>query len=892
MSDVARPNPDALLASIQREDSRSKRGRLKIFLGMAPGVGKTYAMLKDAHQRDGEGVDVVVGYVETHNRPETQALLEGLVIAPRRAATYRGVTLEEMDLDGIIFLRPQLVLVDELAHTNVEGSRHPKRYQDVIELLDLGMDISTTLNVQHLESRADTVRQITGAPIHETVPDSVLDLADEIQLIDLSPAQLRERLAEGKVYLGDRAEAAARNFFQEDNLTALREIALRLTAERVDQQLRQIRQGRANPQVWRSGERLLVAVGPSPFALQLVRWTRRMAYAQNAPWLAVSVVPHRPLSSERQRQLDQNLSSARELGAEVVLTHDENVADALIRVARQNNVTQIVTGKPMTSRHLEWLQGGSLVDQLIARSGDIHIYIVPAERSTSKPGGPSWRLASRSSLSEYALAVASVMAVTAPSWFIVNFTGYWSIALFYLLGVILLGLFLGRGPVLLAAALSALTWDYLFIPPTFTFYIGKFEDALMFGIFFVVALVTGQLTSRIRVQERDERRREQRAQALYRLTRSIASAGTTQELLGNAAQQIREMLGADVAFVLAESQFGLAPQAHPASTFALDEKELGVATWAYRNRHHAGRFTDTLPSAQAFHLPLVTTDQVVGVMAVRAPKNETLTFDQRDLLESFARQLAVVLEKEKLRNESASAQVLAQSDQLHRTLLNSISHELRTPLAVIQAATEEMTAGATTEKQKALILEMHEALDRLKRLVKNLLDSARLESAQFAPKREWGEVRDLVQEAISLAKPALQEERLRCHLPDQLPLLRADFGLLSQAVANLLHNAAVHTPEGTPIHLTVETAGPTLILRVADEGPGLPPALLPHLFEKFRRASDARPGGTGLGLSIARGFVEAHGGTLEAYNQPTGHGAIFVLRLPLEKPQDSAALKS
>ena len=346
---------------------------------------------------------------------------------------------------------------------------------------------------------------------------------------------------------------------------------------------------------------------------------------------------------------------------------------------------------------------------------------------------------------------------------------------------------------MLAATLSALSWDYLFIPPLYTFYIGKFEDGLMFGIFFVVALVTGQLTSRIRVQERDERRREERAQALYRLTRSIASAATTDELLANAVAQIHEIIGAKVAFVMAESQFGLASQAHSSSTFALDEKELGVATWTYRNRHNAGRFTDTLPSAQAFHLPLATTDQVVGVMAVHPLKDDVLTLDQRDLLESFARQLAVVLEKEKLRTESASAQVLAKSDQLQRTLLNSISHELRTPLAVIQTATEEMSAETLTEKQKSLIREMNEALDRLKRLVKNLLDSARLESAQFEPKKEWGEIRDLVHEAVELAKPALEEEQLRLVLPEQPPIIHGDFGLLSQAVANLLHNAAVHT---------------------------------------------------------------------------------------------------
>lgn len=884
-----RPNPDELLASIQRETSRDKRGRLKIFFGMSPGVGKTYAMLKDARQRDAEGVDVVVGYVETHARPETAALLEGLVTAPRRQVEYRGVAMEEMDLDAIIFLRPKLVLVDELAHTNAPGSRHPKRYQDVLELLDLGIDVSTTLNVQHIESRSDMVRQITGAPVQETVPDSVLELADEIELIDISPKRLRERLAEGKVYLGSRAGAASQNFFKEDNLIALREIALRLTAERVDQQLRNIRQGRASGNVWNSGERLMVAVGPSPLSMQLVRRARRMAYTLNAPWLAVSVETGERLSPEAQRQLDKNLSLARELGAEVIFTRDENVGKALIRVALQNNVSRIIAGKPLGNRLIEWLRGGSLVDQLIRLSGEIDVYVVTAEASPKKRSLGYFR--PRIALREYIQAMVAVAGVTVASLFLVGLTGYWSIALFYLLAVILLGFYLGRGPVLMAAALSALLWDFLFIPPLYTFYIGKFEDGLMLGIFFVIALVTGQLTSRIRSQERDERRREQRAQALYQLTRSIITATMIDDVLRGAAVQIRENFGADTAFLIAETQFGLATTAHPASTFLPDDKEKGVATWAYRNRRNAGRFTDTLPSALAFHIPLLTSEQVMGVMAVQPAADEILTLDQRDLLESFARQIAIVLEKEKLRHDAEAARVLGKADQLHRTLFNSISHELRTPLSVIQAATDQLANETLSPGQRHLANEINEALDRLKRLVKNLLDSARLESGQFEPKREWGDVRDLVDNAIELIKPALSEEQLQLQFPKELPLIRADFGLLAQALANLLHNAVVHTPPRTRITLGAEATAETLIIRVADKGPGISPDILPNLFEKFQRASDARPGGTGLGLSIARGFVEAHGGTLEAYNQPEG-GAVFVMRLPLEKQPEEAELRS
>ncbi|HVU22942.1 MAG TPA: DUF4118 domain-containing protein, partial [Opitutus sp.] len=487
-----RSDPDALLASLRRDEARAKRGRLKIFFGMCPGVGKTYAMLRAGQQELLDRTDVVVGLVETHGRKETEALLAGLPSVPRKTVEHRGLTLTEFDLEAVLARRPRLVLVDELAHTNVPGSRHPKRYQDVGELLDAGLNVFTTLNVQHVESRADAVRQITGAPVHETVPDSILELADEIELIDLTPEALRERLAEGKVYLADRAAAAAENFFRDTHLTALRELALRFVAERVDKRLRELRAGTPRRAVWRSGERLLVAVGPSPFSTQLVRWTRRMAAAQGAAWLAVSVESARQPAPEARRRLEENLALARELGAEVVVTHDEDVAEALVRVAVQHNATQIVVGKPRGPLLLDRLRGGNLVERLLRLSGTIDVYVVPAERAAGKTNVRlEWQPPEAASGREYGETLGVLAALTLASWCIVPFTGYLTIGLLYLLAVIALSLRVGRWPVLAAGAVSALTWDFVFIPPTFTLSIAKFEDGVMCATYFAVALIAG-----------------------------------------------------------------------------------------------------------------------------------------------------------------------------------------------------------------------------------------------------------------------------------------------------------------------------------------------------------------------------------------------------------------
>ena len=527
-ADVHRPDPDALLAAIQKEEARQKWGKLKIFLGMAAGVGKTYAMLEAARDQKAAGVRVAIGYVETHRRPETEALLAGFDILPRQRLEYRGTILEEMDLDAVLARHPQLALVDELAHTNAPGARHPKRYQDVLELLDAGIDVYTTLNVQHLESRTDTVQQITGAVIHETVPDSLIEKADSIELIDLAPEELRQRLAEGKVYIGEqRAEVAGQNFFRLGNLTALREMALRLTAERVDHQLRDYMQLKQIPGPWKSGERLMVAVSTSPLSERLVRWTRRMAYNLEAPWLAVYVETSRPLTEAMRARLARTLALARELGGEVVTTAGQDIPTELLRVARERNVTQIVIGKPVRNVWLDLIWDRFLVNRLIQHSGKIDIYMVTGEEDETKPRekpSPRSRLAFlapqfRSAPRDYFWAITAVFVVAGISLILVPAIGYRAVAMLLLFTVSALGLFVGRGPVLMAAGLSALVWDFIFIPPRFTLAVSTLEDVLLIGMYFIIALVIGTLTSRLRGQARTIQNREKRTEALYTLAR-------------------------------------------------------------------------------------------------------------------------------------------------------------------------------------------------------------------------------------------------------------------------------------------------------------------------------------------------------------------------------------
>src|SRR6267142_1353597 len=737
MSEAERPDPDAILARMKREETAATRGKLKIFFGMSPGVGKTYAMLQAVRQKQADGREVVVGIVETHGRKETETLLEGLPIMPRAQLEYRGTTLNEMDIDAILTWHPGLAVVDELAHTNAPGSRHPKRYQDVFELLDAGIDVYTTLNVQHVASRSDTVRQISGVTVSETVPDSVLDLADEMVLIDLTPEQLRDRLAEGKVYLGERAAWAAQNFFRESNLTALREMALRLVAEHVDRDLRDIMSEEKIVGPWKSGDRLLVAVSASPYSERLIRYTRRLAASMEASWIVANIEQPRVLSEEEQSRLTRYLALARQLGAEVISTPGTDIGEALLRIARQHNVTQIVIGKPLSSRWTSFLKRDPL-RWLMRNSGNIDIHMIPADESA-----PPWRgetieeRLARAPWRDFGVALVIAAVVTAFSLSIFDYTGYWAVSLFYLLAVVFAATRLRRWPTLFLAALSALLWDFLFIPPRFTFYINHLHDFLMFGAYFVIALVIGHLATQLREREQSERRREERATALYRLTRALAASRDLDEALPKVFSLIKESLQADAAVWLRDEN-GLS--LHRASLFMPSSKDESVAAWAFQKKQSAGRSTETLPDADVLHIPLVTGDRAEGVLTVRLANLPTL--GQRELLDAFAAQLALFVNKERALEESRAAQISRQSQKLQKALFDSVSHELKTPLAAMSGALH--SRNHLEEPDRA---ELQLAVQRLTRTVDHLLDATRLESGLLQPVREWCEPADLVREA-------------------------------------------------------------------------------------------------------------------------------------------------
>jgi two-component system sensor histidine kinase KdpD len=896
MDDRQRPDPDALLAAIQKVEDAKTRGKLKIFLGMAAGVGKTYAMLEAARQWKADGVDVVVGYVETHGRHETEALLLNLEIVPRKPVEYRGTILTELDTDAVLKRAPQLALVDELAHTNAPGSRHAKRYLDVIELLEAGINVWTTVNVQHFESRADTVQQITGIRVQERLPDSILDLANEIELIDLSPEDLRKRLAEGKVYTPERIETAANHFFRVGNLTALREMALRLTAERVDHQLQDYMALKRIAGPWKSGERLLVAVGPSPFSERLIRWTRRMAYNLEAPWMAVYVQTPQSLSPAAQDQLTRHLALARTLGGEVLTITGDDVPSALLHLARQRNATQIVIGKPEHHPLQRLLRGGSLVDKVIRSSGEIDVYVVTGDAPQREPQDNRWlpRPQAHSTLSQYAIAALAIVAVTVADLTLVAnlpWYTYQAVGLTELLAVLLVAVSMGRGPALLAATLSAFSWNFLFIEPQLTLQISQVQDFILFALYFVIAIFAGNLTARIRAQEKLARYNAERTLALYTLAHETATAVNMDDVLRTAVDQLSRMFNADVAVLLPRGG-KLQPEVHECSTMRLDDKEMSVAAWVFENGKPAGRFTETLPLAAAQFFPLLTPNRTVGVIGIASRRNQRLSADEGALLETFISQIASVVERELLDEATQQSAMLRESERLYTTLLNSISHELRTPIATIKGASSGLSNALQEDDRTALLRDIQSATDRLNRLVENLLDMSRLESGRLQLKRDWCDVGEIVGVAVQQIEVCPEDHLIRIESAPDMPLVHVDFVLVEQAVRNLLENACHYTPAGSTVTVRVELLERTIQLIVEDDGPGIAPDQLEHIFDKFYRLPGTPPGGTGLGLSVSRGFIEAHGGTLTAENRREG-GARFIITLPLNgtpPPVQEAAL--
>lgn len=879
MEEENRPDPAQLLAAVQRREESTRRGHLKIFLGMCPGVGKTYTMLESARKKRDEGVDVVVGVVETHGRPETELLLHGLEVLPKRRVEYRGVALYEMDLDALLHRRPRLAIVDEFAHTNAPDSRHPKRWQDVIELLNAGIDVHTTLNVQHVESRKDEVHQVTGVAIRESVPDSMIDRADEIELVDLTPALLADRLREGKVYMGEVAVHAADHFFREENLSALREMALRLTAERVQRDLFDTVSARRDAGPWKAGDRLMVAVGPSPSSEKLVRIARRTAGALNASWLAVHVDTGEILNEDDHRRLANNLTLARTLGADVISTAGADLVDTLLRVARQQAVTRIVAGKPLhRSWWRRWLKR-SVMDRLVSQSGQIEIHLIhpglhgesqfrPVRRHANVP----W--------AEFGWALLILAAVSAVGHIVDTYLGHRTVPLFYLVTVIWASVFLSRGPVMMLAAGSALAWNYFYTHPRFTFQITSFEDMLMFALFFIVAIATGHLTSRLRARERAGIEGERRAQALYDLSKTLVTGRSLDEIIRSAVEEIERVFRARVGLLRSEDN-GLSLLPHPSGHVQPSDKELTVAIWSLQNRQWAGRQTDTLAASEYTHVPLMSGGKIWGVLAVRLADSRRWDPVQQNLMDSFAALLATALEKDDVMRRSEAARVAVESQKLQRALLDNFSHEMKTPLAVLAGSIQRLRQTATAGTACEILDEASDAVSRLCMVVGQMVDLTRLESGLIRPSLEWCEARDLLREWLGDQSDRAVTHHLNIALPEEPVYIHVDAYLLTTAMDNILANALRHAPAGTDIDVALRRSGTTAIIRIADRGPGIAEGETEKIFQRFYRGFGAKSGGLGLGLSIAREFVELLGGTLSAGSReaPSG-GACFSVAIP------------
>ncbi len=879
-----RPNPDDLLGGIKKLEEKSSRGHLRVFFGMCPGVGKTYSMLRAARERAQEGVDLVVGVAETHGRSETAEMLEGLEIIPKKKLNYRHTSLEEMDIDGILKRNPSLVLIDELAHSNAPGSRHHKRYQDVKEILSYGIDVYTTLNVQHIESRSDLIFQITGVAVQEKVPDSFLELADQIELIDISPEVLLRRLGEGKVYIGDRAEQAAAHFFKLENIIALRELALRFTAEKVDEQLRSQMVMKQIPGIWNTNERLMVAISQSPYSARLIRSARRMAYSLEAPWITLYVDTGEDLSEQDQKQLRKNLNLAKELGSEIVHTREGSIVEAVKRVALEKNVTQIIIGRPDKRFIRDRLAQGTILEQLVQETSEIDIHVIRQER---KPKFKTYQLKIpqlKTGIFPYGYVLWFLFLVSLTSYAALPWIGYRSIGFIYLLAVLVVGSIFTFGPILFAAALSAMTWNYFFIPPQFTMTIKEPEDVMNFFTLFVVAFVAGYLASRIKSQELDLSERAHRSSVLYEFSRKLAEAKSISEISNRACEGIEQVFNFDSMILMKKAPGLLSDKPADLSEKTIQPKEFAVATWSLQNRKRAGWGTDTLSSSGCLAIPLEGHSGMIGVWVIWPRNVSRLSLEQENLLETFASNLAIGLERQIFEAKAKDAEILESSERLHQALLSSVSHELRTPLTAIIGNATALKDDKTAKDQKGrdmIITDLIDSSERLNRVVENILDMTRISSGALKVREDLFEISDFIDSTVKRSSNILKRHKIDIKQPLEELFIKGDDRLLEHVIINLLANAAAYSPEGSLIQILTEKKDSEVLISVIDEGLGLKEDEIEKIFERFYRASGTPTGGTGLGLSIAKALIEAHKGKIIAQNRGDRSGCIFKISFPL-----------
>lgn len=886
----SRPSPDALLQAATQE----KRGRLNVFLGAAPGVGKTYTMLETAHARQREGVDVVVGVVETHGREETAFLLRGLEQLPLRRVAYRDRVFNELDVDEVLKRRPQLVLIDELAHTNVPGSRHEKRYQDIEEIRAAGIDVYTALNIQHLESLNDVVAQITRVKVRETVPDSVLAQADTIEVIDLPPEDLIKRLKEGKVYVPDQAARAVHHFFAPGNLTALRELALRKAADQVDSQMLSYMQSHAIAGPWPTRDRIMACISPSPLMPRLVRTARRIAERRKAPWIAlyVETPAHDRLSDAEKTQINRALTLAEEFGAEVVTVAGSNVPGEIIRQARQRNVTEIVVARSHRSRLVNRLRG-TLTDRLVELGDGINIHVV-----TGSSDAESWFEVMRDRLAGVSLAgLVPAAAIAFGVTGLVKLAERWlpesSIPLLILVGVLFSSLRYGHSAAVLSSVVAVLGYNFLFLQPLYTFTIANAENIYTFFVFLAVALITSTLTARIRAQAEAARIREARTASLYDFSRMVTGAAAEDDILWAVVHHVAATSKAQ-SLVLMPEDDGLVIRAAYPPEDQIDERARIAAAWAWEKGEPSGRGTGTLPSSDWLFLPLRTAERKLGALGIRFPDDRpALGPDERRLLDALAGQAALAIERSLLNRDVEEARVSAETEKLRSALLSSISHDLRTPLAsIIGGVSSLMNFGRQIDEsgRKELLQTVRDEAERLNRFVGNLLDMTRIEAGAMQPKLDWTDPEEIVATAVKRAAPLTQGHDIHIEIDPAMPLLRVDYILIEQVLINLLDNAAKYSPKGSAIDLRLRHGDRHVTLTVTDSGSGIPAGELEQVFDMFYRvkAGDRQVAGTGLGLSICRSILKAHGGEIRAESpvadgQKTHMGTRMIVTLPLEE---------
>lgn len=910
MSDSTRPDPDALLARVEREENQRRRGRLKVFFGAAAGVGKTYAMLLAAQAKRTEGVDVVVGLVETHDRQETVAVLQGLDVLPPKLVKHRGTVLREFDLDGTLKRRPTLVLVDELAHSNAAGCRHPKRWQDVEELLSAGIDVYSTLNVQHLESLNDDVSQVTGVQVRETVPDTVFELSDEVELIDLPPDELLLRLKEGKVYVPQQAERAMRNFFRKGNLIALRELSLRLTADRVDAQMQDYRDDHAIRDVWQVGDRILVCIGPNTIAERLVRAAKRLATSLHAHWIVAYVeTPElQRLAAERRDEVLRVLRFAEQLGAETVTLSGPDMSKEILGFAKNRNVTKIVLGKPSRRGWKRWVLG-SVVDTLITEAHNINVYLLGSphgedifEKKAPKevPGVkvlrssyPLGRGAKRRWLNwGWALVMTGCTSLLA--WLMSGKFELANLVMVYLLGVVFMAARFGREASILTSVLSVAAFDFFFVNPIHTFAVADAQYLVTFVIMLLVGLIISHLTSNMRSQAKIASHRERRANVLYALSEELAASRTVADTARIAVRHIQDEFGGASVLLFPVDEGRIVYPLDPPVPESLRGCDLGVAQWVFDHGQMAGQGTDTLPGADAVFFPMSGFRGVIGVLALRAANLRRVFLpEQRRLLDTFISQIAQTIERVRFADEAQQTQLRMESETLRNSLLSAISHDLRTPLASIVGAAstlvEEDAQLAPSDRQELSLTIYDEAL-RMSNLANNILDMARLDAGQASLNRQWYPLDEIIGGTLTRMRKQLKGRAVNAKLPDGLCLVRVDAVLIEQVLVNLLENACKYTPPGSPIDIIAEISAHTLKMTIADRGPGIPLGEEEKLFDKFYRVHrEGTQSGVGLGLAICKAIIIAHGGVIGATNRHGG-GAQFFFLLPVdEAPPQLAA---